>query len=326
MNLQQCYFVNNNCYRSCKPITPKGIMLHSTGANNPNLKRYVGPDDGLLGKNQYNNHWNQARPQGKDICVHGFIGKLADGSVAAYQTLPWTMRGWHCAKSGNDTHIGIEICEDALDDKAYFNAVYREAVELFAHLCKLFSLDPLRDGVIVDHAEGYRRGIASNHADITHWLQKHGKNMDAFRAAVKAQLDAKTPAPTPPAQTTADTVYTVKKGDTLSAIAAKYATTYQALAAYNGIGDPDKLAVGQTLRIPAAKTAATIKKGGVVLFAGGPHYVSANAATAVGGKRTAGKARVTNTAPAARHPYHLVGEKGGSNVYGWVDAGLVKPA
>ena len=36
-------------------MTPKGIMVHSTGAENPWLKRYVGPDDGLLGKNQYNN-------------------------------------------------------------------------------------------------------------------------------------------------------------------------------------------------------------------------------------------------------------------------------
>ena len=62
-------------------------MVHSTGANNPWLKRYVGPDDGLLGKNQYNNHWNQ--PMDREVCVHAFIGKLADGTVATYQTLPW---------------------------------------------------------------------------------------------------------------------------------------------------------------------------------------------------------------------------------------------
>ena len=41
------------CYTAGRKITPKGIMVHSTGANNPNLKRYVGPDDGLLGKKQY---------------------------------------------------------------------------------------------------------------------------------------------------------------------------------------------------------------------------------------------------------------------------------
>ena len=53
MNLHKLILTNNACYKAGRTITPKGIMLHSTGANNPNLKRYVGPDDGLLGKNQY---------------------------------------------------------------------------------------------------------------------------------------------------------------------------------------------------------------------------------------------------------------------------------
>lgn len=43
--------------------------------------------------------------------------------------------------------------------------------------------------------------------------------------------------------------YTVKAGDTLSAIANKYGTTYQALAAKNGIADPNKIYVGQVLKI-----------------------------------------------------------------------------
>ena len=96
-------------------------MVHSTGANNPNLKRYVGPDDGFLGKNLLGNHWNQPRPSGKKVCVHAFIGKLKDGSIATYQTLPWNMRGWHAGGKANDTHIGFEICEDGLKDAVYFN-------------------------------------------------------------------------------------------------------------------------------------------------------------------------------------------------------------
>ena len=64
MNLHKLILTNNACYKAGRTITPKGIMVHSTGANNPNLKRYVGPDDGLLGKNQYNNHWNQDKPDG----------------------------------------------------------------------------------------------------------------------------------------------------------------------------------------------------------------------------------------------------------------------
>ena len=56
MNLQKLILTNNACFKAGKTIIPKGIMVHSTGANNPWLKRYVGPNDGLLGNNQYNNH------------------------------------------------------------------------------------------------------------------------------------------------------------------------------------------------------------------------------------------------------------------------------
>ena len=205
MNLRQLIFTQNACYKAGRTIIPRGIMVHSTGANNPTLKRYVGPDDGLLGKNQYNNHWNQ--PMDRLVCVHGFIGKLADGSIATYQTLPWNWRGWHCASgakgSGNDTHISFEICEDDLTDPAYFTAVYKEAAELCAYLCKAFGLDPAKDGVIICHSEGHKRGIASNHADVMHWFPKHGKSMDTFRADVQRLLlagDSPEPAeqPKPP--------------------------------------------------------------------------------------------------------------------------------
>lgn len=192
MNLKTLIFVNNPCFKAGRTIVPKGIMVHSTGANNPTLKRYVGPDDGLLGRNLYNNHWNQDKPGARQVCVHAFIGKLADGSIATYQTLPWNHRGWHSASgakgSANDTHISFEICEDGLTDAAYFSAVYREAAELCAFLCKQYSLDPSKDGVLIGHYEGYRRGIANNHADPGHWFPRFGKSMDSFRADVKALI------------------------------------------------------------------------------------------------------------------------------------------
>ncbi|HCJ4334413.1 peptidoglycan recognition protein family protein [Bacillus subtilis] len=185
MNLRKLILTNNACYKAGKTITPKGIMVHSTGANNPWLKRYVGPDDGLLGKNQYNNHWNQDRPGGRQVCVHAFIGKFKDGSIASYQTLPWNHRGWHAGGKANDTHIGFEICEDGLTDASYFSAVYKEAVELCVYLCKLYRLS---EKDIICHSEGYKRGIASNHSDVMHWFPKHGKTMDTFRADVKKFL------------------------------------------------------------------------------------------------------------------------------------------
>ena len=47
----------------------------------------------------------------------------------------------------------------------------------------------------------------------------------------------------------AKTTYTVKSGDTLSAIANRYGTTYQVLAEKNGISNPNKIYPGQVLKI-----------------------------------------------------------------------------
>ena len=186
MNLKMLLLTKNDCYVANKWITPKGIMLHSTGANNPNLKRYIGPNDGLLGYNIYNNHWNK---RGLSKCVHAFIGKLKDGSIASYQTLPWKMRGWHAGGSANNTHIGIEICEDGLKDAEYFNKVYREAAELCAHLCDIYNLDPSDPAVLLCHSEGYKLGIATNHSDVMHWFSNHGKTMNDFRKLVNSLVN-----------------------------------------------------------------------------------------------------------------------------------------
>lgn len=130
-------------------------------------------------------HWNARFSGGKSVCVHAFIGKLADGSIATYQTLPWDYRGRHAGGKANDSYIGFEICEDGLTDPAYFYAVYKEAVELCVYLCKQYGLTEKN---IICHSEGHKLGIASNHADVMHWFPKHGKSMDTFRADVKADL------------------------------------------------------------------------------------------------------------------------------------------
>ena len=185
MTLYQQILTQNDCYKAGRTIVPKGVMVHSTGANNPRVARYV-PGDDVLGRNTGNNDWD--RP-GLTKCVHAFLGKIADGSIATVQTLPWNHRGWHAGGAANNTHIGFEICEDGLTDASYFQAVYQEAVELTACLCKEYGLDPLADGVIICHQEGYRRGVASNHADVLHWFPIHGKSMDDFRADVAQEME-----------------------------------------------------------------------------------------------------------------------------------------
>ena len=185
MKIFRQILTENDCHKAGRTIVPRGVMVHSTGADNPELRRYVQPDDGRLGENRNGNHWNKP---GVRKCVHAFIGKTADGAVAVYQTLPWTCRGWHCGGKANNTHIPFEICEDGLEDRGYFRQVYQAAAELTAYLCKKYRLDPLAGGVVIDHREGYERGIASGHADVSHWFPRHGKSMDDFRADVARRM------------------------------------------------------------------------------------------------------------------------------------------
>ena len=194
MRLIKCILTANDCYKAGRTINPKGVMVHSTGANNPLVARYVQPSNNdpnrdslqaTIGGNRNNNDWNNP---GLDVCTHAFIGKLADGGVGTVQTLPWNYLGWHAGYgkkgSANNTHIAFEICEDALKSSAYFRKVYQEAVELTAMLCKTYNLNPLADGVVICHSEGCQRGIASNHGDVMHWFPKFNKSMDTFRADV----------------------------------------------------------------------------------------------------------------------------------------------
>ena len=180
MRLRQQLLTKNDCYKAGRTIQVKGVMVHSTGANNPKVCRYV-PGDAEMGLNTADNHWD--RPD-LTKCVHAFVGKFADGGVGTVQTLPWSHRGWHAGGAANNTHIGFEICEDGLENPVYFAQVYQEAAELTAMLCRQYGLDPLADGVVICHQEGFRWGVASNHADVLHWFPKMGKPMDDFRAEV----------------------------------------------------------------------------------------------------------------------------------------------
>lgn len=181
--------VLNNCYKANKALKPKGIVVHSTGANNPKLNRYV-DSPALVGVNNNGNHWNTPKPDGREVCVHAFIGKDIKGEVKVANILPYTMQCWGCGSgkkgSYNSTHIQFEICEDSLNDRRYFELAISAAIEYCAYLCHTFGLDITS---IVSHAEAHKAGYASNHGDIDHWLKRYGWTMDTFRNAVRDVYD-----------------------------------------------------------------------------------------------------------------------------------------
>lgn len=191
MKFVQSILTKNPCYTAGRKITVKGLMLHSVGCPQPKASVFI-------------NSWNN--PSYDSACVHGFIDGN-DGTV--YQTLPWNHRGWHCGSgnkgSGNNTHIGVEMCEpacirytsgsnftcsDLAEARTVAKRTYEAAVELFAMLCKQYNLNPIADGVIISHREGHSRGIASNHGDPEHLWKGLGLGytMDGFRKDVKAAM------------------------------------------------------------------------------------------------------------------------------------------
>lgn len=189
LNIIQQYAVQNDCYTDGKTIEVKGLMLHSVGCPQPSAQTYA-------------EKFNTAKPNNSEVCPHAFL--QSDGTV--YQILPWNMYGWHAGGASNKTHIGIEMCEPAniiytsdtelyatSDDAVeYAKGTYSAAVQLFAALCIRYSLDPLEEGVIISHTEGFAQGTASGHSDPEHLWQGLGLSytMDTFRADVAAAVSA----------------------------------------------------------------------------------------------------------------------------------------
>ena len=187
--------VNNLCFKTAQEMpggSPAGILIHSTGANNPNLWRYVDAPV-ICGKNKYGTHWNVPMPisgNGKPakICCHGFVGKDKNGEVRAAKTLPWTMCCWNCGDGAKGSYnfspayIQIEICEDDLTDEKYFTEAFKLTAQLCARLMKNYPTIKLEN--IISHKEACARGYASNHGDPDHWLSRFGKDMNWFRRLV----------------------------------------------------------------------------------------------------------------------------------------------
>ena len=200
LTIYRLMFTRSDCYNKSGRQQQHGVQVHSTSGNNPYLKRYVGPDDGRLGKNIYGNYHN--RPGG-DVCASAYIGRLQDGTVAVYQALPWDLRCWLSGQGPNGNanrmgYIGFEIAENKNDDAYFWDAVMDKSVLLTAYLCQMLGVTPwtvvkeTKDGpaiAVMDHIELHDVGVASNHGDISHWLRMYGLNMNDYRKAVEAVLE-----------------------------------------------------------------------------------------------------------------------------------------
>lgn len=205
MNVINSYLKKHPNYTQKKTMTVKGLMLHSVGVAQPSAAVFF-------------KKWNNAS---MSKGVHAMIDANT-GDI--YQFLPWSYKAWHCGSgkngSGNNSYIGVEMCESnaikyaygdkfTIKDKAKASAqaiaTYQSAVELFAMLCRSYKLDPMTD--IISHSEGHSKGIASGHSDPEHYWKGLSLpfTMDGFRKDVYKAMN-----PTSTGTPSAEKSYKVK--------------------------------------------------------------------------------------------------------------------
>lgn len=180
MNIIEAFVTQNPKYTNPTKIPVRKLVLHSVGCPQPNASVFA-------------RQWQTAR-----YFAHAVL--QADGTV--YQALPWDYLCYHVG-AANAYSIGVEmtepdcirytggatfVCTNWARAAEQVAGTYKTAVELFAHLCEAFGLDPKAD--IMSHNEAGKMGIGTDHVDPEHlWCQLGmGYTMDGFRQDVYAEM------------------------------------------------------------------------------------------------------------------------------------------
>lgn len=190
-------------------------------------------------------------------------GVGTDGKIGMY--VEEKDRSWCSSNAANDNRaVTIEVASDTKHPYAVNDRAFAALLDLVTDICKRNGIKKLvwstKKADRVNHKNGCNMTVHRDYANKScpgdYLYNRHGE----IAAEVNRRLGV---ADTAPDAGVAQgvTVYTVKKGDTLSQIAAKYGTTYQAIAAYNGIKNPNVIRVGQKVKIPASTAPAALKKG-----------------------------------------------------------------
>ncbi|MGG4086213.1 N-acetylmuramoyl-L-alanine amidase [Bacillus licheniformis] len=152
------------------------------------------------------------------------------------QGIPTNRNAWHCGDRngpGNRSSIGVEVCYSK-SGGAKYKAAEKLAIKFIAQLLK-------ERGWGVDRVKKHQDWSGKY---CPHRVLDEGR-WDAVKAAIAAELKALGGKSSKPSGTT----YTVKKGDTLSEIAVKTGVSVAKLQSYNGIKNPNKIMVGQVLKL-----------------------------------------------------------------------------
>ena len=163
----------------------------------------------------------------------------SDGRVGLY--VDEANRSW-CSSNGDNDHqaITIEVANDVIGGNWHVSdTALAKLIDLCVDICERNNIDRL---VFTGNASGnltLHKYFAATMCPGPYLESK----MPYIAQEVNRRLGMKNDKP-------GTSAYVVKQGDTLSAIARKYNTTYQVLAEYNSISNPNLIYPGQVIKIP----------------------------------------------------------------------------
>ena len=173
----ECLMTNSTAWaKGSEAMIPQGIVIHSSGFEQPYLWYFVQPSNSdphkidildIIGINKKHTDYNHTYRRNN---YHYWIGKDAEGEVRVVQTFP------NSFDISNDKFIHICILEDDLKNKDYVLHIIAKLAPLCAQLCEEFNFPSNK---IYDHSE------LSNMPDANYWLCRYGYCAKDIRQIVK---------------------------------------------------------------------------------------------------------------------------------------------
>lgn len=187
-HLEIRYATQNGAYRAGRTIRVEGCVNHSLGVAQPSAEVMFGRMD------RSDAGWG----------VNAILGDFHTGEGRILLCMPYDRRPWGVGSgskgSWNNSRIQWEVCEpaghtyaggtmvgyDVAKNQGYFERMWKLLVAWNVYVAVKLGYGA---ATVNDHAESYRAGMGSNHADMGQWLPKHGKSMNDLRHEVQAILD-----------------------------------------------------------------------------------------------------------------------------------------
>ncbi|CAI6222825.1 N-acetylmuramoyl-L-alanine amidase [Bacillus sp. FSL M7-1004] len=221
------------------PMVPEYITIHNT-ANDASAKNEISYMKNNTSSTSYH---------------------FAVDDIQVIQGLPLNRNAWHTGDGkdgpGNRKSIGVEICYSKSGGARYY-AAEKLAIKFVAQLLK-------ERGWGIDRV---RKHQDWNGKYCPHRILSEGR-WDEVKAAIADELrkiGGKSSASSG-GSSVSGTTYTVKKGDTLSAIAKEHGVSVATLQSLNGIKNPNLIKVGQVLKLTGSSTSSTKPSSKKTLYA-----------------------------------------------------------